>query len=92
MPKHASEMARILKTGIEADLSDAAAGPTEALFRALYSLQHHLPVRGASRALPEEFGKVVRAHAGSRSKLRDAQIRRQVVSNVVEHSLESIFG
>jgi hypothetical protein len=92
LPKHASEMARIPKTGIEADLSDAAAGLTEALFRALYSLQHHKPVRCASRALPEEFRKVVRAHADNRSKLRDGQIRRQVVSNVVEHSFETILG
>ena len=85
-------MARILEAGLEADLRDAAAGLTEALFRALDSLQHYIMVRGASRALPEEFGKVMRAHAGNRSKLRDTQIRRQIVSNMVEDSLETIFG
>jgi hypothetical protein len=85
-------MARIPKTGIEADLGDAAPGLTETLLRAFDSLQQHIPVRSASRARPEEFGKVVRADAGNRSKLRDAQIRRQVVSNIVEHSFETILA
>jgi hypothetical protein len=85
-------MARIPKAGIEADLGDAASGLTEALLRALYPLQQHIPMRSASRARPEAFGKVVRAHADKRSKLRDAQIRRQVVADMVEHSSETIFG
>src|SRR5260370_40549511 len=83
-------MARILKTGIQSHFDDAAPGGAESLFGALYSLQQHIPVRSVPRAPSEQLGKVVRAHAGNRSKLRQAEIFRQVVSNMIKNTLETV--
>ncbi len=66
--KHAGEMTRVLKTRIESHFEDAASVVGELLFCAFYSLQEYVPVRSLARASSEQLGKVMRTHAGYRSK------------------------
>ena len=83
-------MAWVLKTDVQSRFDDAAPGNTETLFGALYSLQEDIPVRSVPRARAEELGEVVRAHAGYRRKLREAEIVRQVVADMIKHTLKTI--
>jgi hypothetical protein len=78
-------MARILKARVQPCVDDAAPGIAETSFGALYSLEKHVSVRSVARALAEELGKVVGAHAGDRCKLREAEVLRQVVGDMIEN-------
>ena len=85
-------MARILETRLKSRFDDATSGLTQALFGALYSLQEHIPVRRVARAPAEQLGKMVRAHAGNRSQLRETEIVRQVGCNMIKHTPETTSG
>ena len=53
-------------------------------------LDQDIIMRSATRALFEQFRKVMRAHAGNRSKLRQAEILCQIITDIVEYALETI--
>ena len=83
-------MARILKTGVQARLYDAAPWITEVLLCALDSAPQDISVRSLAGALLEHVGKVVRTHSGDCGKVRKAEIVRQVVVDMLENTLETM--
>lgn len=83
-------MARVLKTGLKSRLDDAACWISKGLLAALDPLHQNVAVGRATRAPPEQLGEIMGTHVGERSELRQAEIFGQIVSDVVQHPLETI--
>jgi len=87
LAERAGEMARILKADSESHLQDVMLTILEFPLGAFNSLKQDVFVRSVARAQFEQLRKVVRAHTSYRSKLRQADIFREIISNVIKHAL-----
>jgi hypothetical protein len=55
-------------------------------------LRQNIAVWRTSRTLAEQFGEIVRAHAGYHRELRETQVRCKVVADLVKHAVEPMTG
>jgi len=88
--KCSSKMTRILKASVQSRIDDADPGISETLLGAFDPLRQHVVVGRAAGTLTEQFGEVVRTHAGDRRKLRQAKIRPQIGADIIKHPLETM--
>ena len=71
-------MTRILKASVQSRIDDADPRISETLLGAFDPLRQHVLVGCPAGTLTEQFGEVVRTHAGDRRKFRQAKIRAQI--------------
>jgi hypothetical protein len=87
--EHACKVARILKPGVHSRFEYAGFGVSQILFCPLNSLQEYVSIGSLSGAPSEHLDKSVRAHSGDRSEFAKAEIARNVVTDIVEHAIET---
>src|SRR5262245_63038550 len=78
-------MAGVLETCRQARLQDRPLRVPKGLLGALDPLPQDILMGRAAHAFSEELRKVVRAHPGDSRKLRDTQVPRQVLADVIEN-------
>ena len=83
-------MTRIWKTSLYSCLCNTSVYTIQAFHRTIDSLKKHVLMRGLTRTLFEQFCKIMRAYIDNSSKLPEAQVLSQVVTDIIEYTSQPI--